>query len=245
MAKTAQPITADAVRTRLAAQGLAVTADQAGSLAVYLEVLTAWNRRVNLVGRIAWTEILDDLAVDSLHLAAFLESPPVAGLLDAAGGVPLCLDFGAGAGLPGIPLRILWPRGDYVLIEVRAKRAVFLAEALARLSLPRTTVFSGRAEAAPGRLVSPDRPGLVLCLSRAFLPWPKFLEFVAAHLGGLGRPLAVLTMTGGRPADDPGAVDGSGWAIHAESAYAVLGKTRYLSLCVPKNASRALPLKMS
>jgi len=248
MSKPSEPITPSAITTRLAATDMAVTADQAASLAIYLEMLSSWNRRINLVGHVAWTEILDDLVADSLHLAAFLASSEVAGLLGSAGGEPVALDFGAGAGLPGIPLRILWPRGDYVLIEVRAKRAVFLAEALARLSLPRTTVFSGRAEEAPGRLVTPDRPdrpGLVLGLSRAFLPWPRFLAFAATHLGDLGRPVAVLCMTGDRPGDDPGAIGGAGWALCAESAYAVLGKTRYLSLFVPKNASRALPLKMS
>jgi hypothetical protein len=141
-------ITAASVAERLVAQDLRVAPEQAEKLAVYLDVLAAWNRRVNLVGPSDWTVILDELVADSPHLAAFLDSPEVAGLLGSAGGEPLCLDFGAGAGLPGIPLRILWPRGDYVLIEVRAKRAAFLAEVLARLGLPRTTVFSGRAERA-------------------------------------------------------------------------------------------------
>jgi 16S rRNA (guanine527-N7)-methyltransferase len=245
MTTTSEPVTAEAVSARLAAQRLAVTQEQAASLAVYLEALTVWNRRVNLVGHAAWGEILDDLVADSLHLAAFLESPETAGALGSSGGEPLCLDFGAGAGLPGIPLRILWGRGDYALIEVRAKRAVFLAEALARLHLPRTTVFSGRAEQAPARLAAPDRPGLVVCLSRAFLPWPKFLAFAAEHVGGLGRDFAVLTMTGDRPADEPGTVAGAGFALCAESAYRVLGKSRYVSLFMPSRSPRALPLKMS
>ncbi len=238
------PITAAAVADRLAAQDLRVTPEQAGRLAVYLDVLTVWNRRVNLVGPSDWTVILDELVADSPHLAAFFESPEVAGVLDSAGGEPLCLDFGAGAGLPGIPLRILWERGDYALIEVRAKRAVFLAEALARVGLSRTTVFSGRAEDAPARLAPPDRPGMVVCLSRAFLPWPKFLAFASGHVGPLGRPYAVLAMTTERPADAPGKIDDAGFAVTAEKAYRVAGKDRYFSLFMPIMAPKD-PLKIN
>jgi 16S rRNA (guanine527-N7)-methyltransferase len=238
------PITAAAVAGRLAAQDLRVTPEQAEKLAVYLDVLAVWNRRVNLVGPSDWTVVLDELVADSPHLAAFLDSPEVATFLGSAGGEPLCLDFGAGAGLPGIPLRIVWPRGDYAMIEVRAKRAVFLNEALARLGLSRTTVFSGRAEDAPARLASPDRPGTVVCLSRAFLPWPQFLAFAAGHVGPLGRPYAVLTMTAERPAAAPGAGGGAGFAVFAEKAYRVAGKDRYFSLFIPTMAPRE-PLKIS
>jgi 16S rRNA (guanine527-N7)-methyltransferase len=245
MTAAAKSVTAEAVLRRLEAQGLSAAPEQAASLAVYLEILAVWNRRVNLVGHAGWGEILDDLAADSLHLAAFLETPDVAGLFGPADGGPVCLDFGAGAGLPGIPLRILWGLGDYVLIEIRAKRAVFLSEALARLALPRTTVFSGRAEDAPGKVVPPERAGLVVCLSRAFLPWPKFLAFAAEHVGGLGRDYAVLTMTGDRPGDDPQAAAQAGFALFAEKGYRVLGKSRYVSLFSPMSSPRALPLKMS
>lgn len=237
-------ITAASVAERLVAQDLRVAPEQAEKLAVYLDVLAAWNRRVNLVGPSDWTVILDELVADSPHLAAFLDSPEVAGLLGSAGGEPLCLDFGAGAGLPGIPLRILWPRGDYVLIEVRAKRAAFLAEVLARLGLPRTTVFSGRAEDAPARLALPDRPGMVVCLSRAFLPWPKFLAFASGHVGPLGRPYAVLAMTTERPADDSRTVGDAGFAVIAEKAYRVAGKSRYFSLFMPIMAPKD-PLKIN
>ncbi len=237
-------ITAAAVAGRLASQNLRVTPGQAEKLAVYLDVLIAWNRRVNLVGPSDWIVILDELVADSPHLAAFLDSPEVAAFLGSAGGEPLCLDFGAGAGLPGIPLRIVWPRGDYALIEIRAKRAAFLAEALARLGLPRTTVFSGRAEDAPARFASPDRPGMVVCLSRAFLPWPRFLAFAAGHVGPLGRPYAVLTMTADRPADTPGVVGDAGFAVIAEKDYRVAGKDRYFSLFMPIMAPKD-PLKIS
>ncbi|NMC47912.1 MAG: 16S rRNA (guanine(527)-N(7))-methyltransferase RsmG [Desulfovibrio sp.] len=241
---TLTPAITAAVAERLAAQGLRVTSGQAEKLAVYLDVLAAWNRRVNLVGPSDWTVVLDELVADSPHLAAFLDSPEVAGLLGSAGGEPLCLDFGAGAGLPGIPLRIVWPRGDYALIEVRAKRAAFLAEALARLDLPRTTVFSGRAEDAPARLAPPDRPGMVVCLSRAFLPWPKFLAFAAGHVGPLGRAYVVLAMTTERPADAPGEINDAGFAVVAEKAYRVAGKDRYFSLFMPIMAPKD-PLKIN
>ncbi len=65
-------------------------------LAVYLELLTRWNRVMNLVGPHAWRDIFTRLVVDSLHLGPFLRRLP----LPAA---PLTWDLGAGAGLPGLP----------------------------------------------------------------------------------------------------------------------------------------------
>ena len=60
-------------------------------LAVYLELLTRWNRVMNLVGPHAWRDIFTRLVVDSLHLGPFLRRLP----LPAA---PLTWDLGAGGG---------------------------------------------------------------------------------------------------------------------------------------------------
>jgi len=74
------------------------------SLGVYLELLMHWNRAMNLVGARTWQDAARTLVVDSLRFAPFLEGLP----LSAS---PLCWDPGAGARLPGIPLRLLWNRG--------------------------------------------------------------------------------------------------------------------------------------
>lgn len=144
-------------------------------LDVYLELLLKWNKAMNLVGHAGREEILEDLVLDSFHLAAFLESLP---LPDA----PECWDFGAGAGLPGVPLRLLWQAGDYWLVEAREKRALFLQNVLAACPLPGTRVWRGRVENFMATAKAAD-----LLISRAFMPWPQLLELVSGKLapGGL------------------------------------------------------------
>ena len=58
-------------------------------------------------------------------------------------------DVGSGAGLPGIPLAILRPDLEMILIEPMLRRSNFLTEALDELGLDdRVTVVRGRAEDA-------------------------------------------------------------------------------------------------
>lgn len=197
-----------------AASGLGRNLDpeQARGLALYLAELAAWNRRMNLVGHADWREVLADLAADSWRLADFL-----AGLAWPAGeggprrpGVrPHCVDVGAGAGLPGIPLRLFWDAGSYVLLEPRQKRAAFLNRALSLLRLPRTTARCARLEEA-GDLFPAD-----LFLSRAFRPWPEVLELARPLLSAEGRCL-VLAGVAPPGADDPRL---AGWVLEAWAAY--------------------------
>ncbi|MDY7002380.1 MAG: RsmG family class I SAM-dependent methyltransferase, partial [Thermodesulfobacteriota bacterium] len=139
---------------------------QAEGLAAYLEALVKWNAAVNLVGPSAWKEILGTLVADSWHLADFLRGLD----LDFGPQGPLTLDIGAGAGLPGIPLRLFWDSGSYSMVEANKKRAAFLQFALSRISLPRTFVLPVRVEHLGEEFVPAD-----IILSRAFCPWPDFL----------------------------------------------------------------------
>lgn len=151
--------------------------DAASKLEIYADMLLKWNRRINLSGASS-KEQLSDLLLDSLYLANFLDR-----LFPARPDDFRIWDLGAGAGLPGIPLRALSPEGDYTLVEARDKRALFLENVLAALKLPGTHVFHGRAEKFFSTV-----PAKAHCiLSRAFMPWDKLLPFCAPHLqeGGI------------------------------------------------------------
>lgn len=58
------------------------------------------------------------------------------------------LDFGSGAGFPGLPIQILWPELCVTLAEARHKKASFLREAIRCLGL-KTEVWADRVEAMP------------------------------------------------------------------------------------------------
>jgi 16S rRNA (guanine527-N7)-methyltransferase len=189
-----------AVAAGLAGRGFTPSGDAVAGIRTYLELLMRWNKAMNLVGASTWQTALDDLILDSLHLASFL---PALGMPEN----PACWDIGAGAGLPGIPLRLVWQEGTYTMIEVREKRALFMRTVLAALRLPRTAVFGGRAETFFARAGLAD-----LILSRAFMPWEKMLSFVEPHLAPSGR--AIFLALAAPPERVP-----PGWRLERDYAY--------------------------
>lgn len=182
--------------------GLTIPDSALPSLAAYLDSLLRWNSVMNLVGAHDWRTALTNLAGDSFHLAAFLDGLPLPA-------EPLCWDLGSGAGLPGIPLRMVWQRGDYWLVEAREKRALFLSQSLHSLRLPRTHVHRGRVEA----FFSEQARGADCVISRAFMPPRPLLDLLAPHLAPGG--LAVLLL------NDAGADLPPDWEVVAEEVYAV------------------------
>lgn len=219
------------VLAEAARAGFALDDVQAGALAQYLTLLLKWSRAMNLVGRAQWPEVFRDLAADSLHLAAFLRALPLPA-------EPLSLDLGAGAGLPGIPLRCVWDAGTYVLVELREKRAIFLRQAVGETRLARVRVFHGRAEDAGAELARLGLPGRAdLVVSRAFMPWPKLLPLAAGLLAPGGR---LVVLASEPPPGDVGAVIGAGeggaFALEAAREYASGGagaKRRYFWSLTP------------
>lgn len=205
--------------------GLDHIVDHAGAerLAAYMRILMTWNKRMNLVGPGGWRRAFDELVADSLHLAAWFD--------DLALAPELCLDLGAGAGLPGIPLRSVWGRGRHLLVEVRAKRAAFMRAALRELKplgLEGVEVFEARAEDALERW---GAHGADLVLSRAFMPPEKYLALVRGHLGPGGRCLVMASQPPAAAEAHPG------WRVVQTHAYAgpgsAPGRERWFWLLAP------------
>lgn len=163
--------------TFCARHGIALSPVQAEQLAGYVNLLMQWNKVMNLVGVRHWRDALEELIIDSLYLARFLQDTV---LPDLSRELEIW-DLGAGAGLPGIPLRIVWDKGNYWLVESRDKRTIFLSTVLARFPLAHTQVFRGRAE----QFMQNKKADLIV--SRAFMPWKELLAFVLEHLNPGGR----------------------------------------------------------
>lgn len=100
----------------------------------YLALLLRWNARLNL------TAVRDPESILSRH---FVESIATARALPA--NLATLLDFGSGAGLPGIPIAICRPTLAVTLAESQSKKAAFLNEAVRTLGL-NIRVHSARAE---------------------------------------------------------------------------------------------------
>lgn len=142
----------------------------------YCLLLMRWNGRVNL------TAIRDEDGILSRH---FVESIACARALPA--GIGTLLDFGSGAGFPGLPIALCRPEVAVTLAESQGKKAAFLQEAVRVLGAS-ASVFSGRAEELRSRFD---------CVTlRAVDRMPQAVE-AAAKLVGPGGWLAPLTTSGG------------------------------------------------
>ena len=96
-------------------------------LGVYLDLLSFWNARTNLTSLDLSGDV--DAAVERLILEP-LEASRLVRPVDRCG-----VDIGSGGGSPALPLMICSPHLEMVLIEVRARKAAFLREALRTLNL--------------------------------------------------------------------------------------------------------------
>ena len=210
-----KPVSPQAVATQAASLGRELTDDQAHSLSIYLELLEKWNTKMNLVGPRDWQSMLSTLIIDSWNLSDVLHA------LDLGDG-SRTLDLGAGAGLPGIPLRVFWDRGEYVLVEPRQKRAIFMRTVLASMKLQRIMVAGCRIENLDQALL-PAR----LVVSRAFCPWRDFLA-IAAPLLEPGGYCLVMSRDA-EPSDIP-----SGWDVVRTVSYSVGSDQRSFWLFSPK-----------
>src|SRR6202161_3787210 len=109
---------ADRLTKLLAAAGPSPLSDEQLQLFIsYLSLITRWNTRINL------TAIRDQEGILSRH---FVESIACARALPAD--IATLLDFGSGAGLPGIPIAICCPAIAVTLAESQGKKAAFLRE---------------------------------------------------------------------------------------------------------------------
>ncbi len=105
-------------------------------LALYLDLLLKWNARTNLTAVRSPEEIVRRHFGESLFAGLHL---PLSATL---------LDFGSGAGFPGLPIQLLHPGLAVTLGESQNKKASFLREVVRTLQLP-TRVWASRVEEMP------------------------------------------------------------------------------------------------
>ena len=115
-------------------------------LVSYLDLLVKWNEKINLTSEKTSSEILHRHIFDSLQYARVI-SPN-----------DNIMDIGSGAGFPGIPLKIVYPRLVLTLVESQRKRCSFLEAVVFNLALNNTRVVNERAE----RILLKPRVGVVI-----------------------------------------------------------------------------------
>ena len=159
--------------------GLPLTDHQLNQFQVYYEQLADWNSRVNLTGITGYEEVQIKHFVDSLSIVLTLE-----GAKWADGNFAL-LDIGTGAGMPGIPLKLVYPKARLVLLDSIAKKTAFLRHITEQLRLEQVEVLTGRAEEMGHLREFRETCDLVVCRAVSELATVAELTLPFCRIGGL------------------------------------------------------------
>ena len=140
---------------QLAELDITLTQTQFNQFDKYYEMLVEWNKVMNLTGITEYEEVNEKHFVDSLALVKALDISKV----------QTVIDIGTGAGFPGIPLKIVYPELEVVLLDSLNKRIKFLDEVIRTLGLEKIRTIHGRAEDFAKK--KEYREQFDLCVSRA------------------------------------------------------------------------------
>lgn len=146
------------------ALGIELSEQQQELLLKYVGLLQKWNKAYNL------TAVREPLAMVTYHLLDSLT------MVEYFQGEPQSvIDVGTGAGIPGIPLAIMFPNSHFTLLDSNGKKTRFMQQAKIELGLKNVDVVNSRVE-----LFRPE-VGFDIVVSRAFTSLQSFSD-ITQHL---------------------------------------------------------------
>ena len=151
-----------------------LSGNQIDQLIAYADLLEKWNRAYNLTAIRDRREIFSRHLIESLSIAPFVTGRRR-------------LDVGSGAGLPGVPLAILEPSVNYILLDSNGKKTRFLTEVKRSLGLSNIEVQTARVEKW-----DPDKPFDAI-VTRAFADLATTCQRIGHVLAHQGMLFAMKT----------------------------------------------------
>lgn len=200
----------DAINACFWGYGIRATAVQCEQIRTYIAALLKWNKVISLTSVTKESEILRFHFGESIFAASVV--PSLNGRL---------ADVGAGAGFPGLPLRIVCENVELLLIESNAKKCAFLNEVARQIDLTGVQVVHSRYEDA-AHLGRVD-----VVVSRALGAYEELLMWSSSVLAPWGRLVLWLGE------DDAVAVASRGQFLWQPKILIPGSKRRYLLLGTP------------
>ena len=176
------------------ALGVRLTEDQCLALEKYAVLLARWNARYNLISRKDTDRIWSRHILDSLSVTPVLSD--LGRTMDVA--ALRALDFGTGAGLPGLPLAVALPETDWLLVDRNQRRIRFLELVISELGLANVEARAMDVGATSGVEVT----GTVDVMVSRAVDSPGALVRRCGHLLRKGGAMVLLSGAGAVHATD-------------------------------------------
>ena len=172
-------------RVREGATRLGVTlgANTLADFSRFAAELLRWNAKVNLTAITDWKEVAEKHMIDSLGAWSELE------------GAQSVLDLGAGAGFPGLPLKLARPSWDITMVDAVAKKVAFIKQMVVTLGLhPGARALHLRVNGHA------DNEGLGrfdALVSRALMDLEPWMQLASNYVSPGGRVVAMMGQSPG------------------------------------------------
>lgn len=138
----------------------------------YFELLVQWNEKINLTTITEYNDVVKKHFLDSCLLLKLYSVKDFIG--------KSIIDVGTGGGFPGIPLSIMMPNTNFVLMDSLNKRIDFLKKVVDILKLSNVKLVHGRAEDLGQDCAY--REQFDICVSRAVAALPLLLEYCSPFI---------------------------------------------------------------
>ena len=159
-----------------------LTALQAEQFAQLDSLYRDWNSKINVISR---------KDIDNLYEHHVLHSLAIAKLLPFQPGTSI-LDVGTGGGFPGIPLAILFPDCQFMLIDSIGKKIKVASEVAKALGLTNVVCKQERAEE--------EKQKFDFVVSRAVMALPDLVKLIRKNISNKHRnavPNGLVVLKGG------------------------------------------------